>query len=530
MSRGAQPKQSARIRGTAILDRLVVEAKVPPSRYDEVLIHAQRTESTAQEAILQLGLMPEPALLKYVAELYQTRFVSSEGLGKASVDPWLLRKVPKALAKRLIAFPILYEPRSRTLSIVAADIGDDDARQQMQFATGAREVKVYVAREAAIRAAVAKHYDQNTGPFEMLLSGASSRDLHSSADSEPVPGWGEVFEEKEGLLVRRTRERAPGDGLVVGSDTYLQTLGVLVSLIEDRHGRREGHAAQVAWLCGEIATEIGLAQSEIQCISIAAYLHDVGISPDFHVTAFDAARDRSKREIIRDIWMAPIRAFEQVSLPQITQDALRHRYERFDGKGVPRGKAGAEIPWAARVLAVAESYVELTQNSRNTLGHRLGAQDACDALAVHAGSAFDPGIVDGLRQIVVDEALQTQVVPTGRSTGRDGAHRPRGRGVAGSLQEMALPDVIQILANGRKSGRLEVRSGRLHGEMRFQQGSIHDARFGDLGGAEAVYGILRLTDGEFVLEPDSSPVEDVIGIPTHHLLLEAMRRLDEDQR
>jgi len=64
----------------------------------------------------------------------------------------------------------------------------------------------------------------------------------------------------------------------------------------------------------------------------------------------------------------------------------------------------------------------------------------------------------------------------------------------------------------------------------FQNGSIHDARFGDLTGAEAVYGILRLTEGDFALEPQTRPVEDAIGIPTHHLLLEAMRRLDEDQR
>ena len=39
----------------------------------------------------------------------------------------------------------------------------------------------------------------------------------------------------------------------------------------------------------------------------------------------------------------------------------------------------------------------------------------------------------------------------------------------------------------------------------FQDGSIHDARFGDLGGAEAVYGILRLMEGDFALEPDTTP-------------------------
>jgi hypothetical protein len=95
---------------------------------------------------------------------------------------------------------------------------------------------------------------------------------------------------------------------------------------------------------------------------------------------------------------------------------------------------------------------------------------------------------------------------------------------------MALPDLLQILANGRKSGILKVSCGASQGELMFEDGSIHDARYGDLVGAEAVYGVLRLTDGDFTLEPVSGPVDDVIGVPTQHLLLEAMRRLDEEQR
>jgi hypothetical protein len=175
-------------------------------------MHAQRTQSTAEEAILQLGLMSEAELLKYIAGLYRTRFVGSDRLAKAGVDPLLLKQVPRKLAKRLTAFPILYDNRSRTLSVVAADVTDDDVRQQMQFATGARDVKVYVAREAAIRAAIAKHYDQDGRPFEMLLSGASSREVESNRESDPVPGWGQVFEDKDGLLVRRLEmEQAAND-------------------------------------------------------------------------------------------------------------------------------------------------------------------------------------------------------------------------------------------------------------------------------------------------------------------------------
>ena len=667
------------------MDRLVAEGQVSPSLYDEVLMHAQRTQSTAEEAILQLGLMSEGELLKYIAGLYRTRFVGSDRLAKAGVDPQLLKKVPRKLAKRLTAFPILYDNRSRTLSVVAADVTDDDVRQQMQFATGARDVKVYVAREAAIRAAIAKHYDQDGRPFEMLLSGASSRQVRTSRESDPVPGWGQVFEEKDGLLIRRARAQsiemeqpandqspepeseepppqtqsrvtagqtlieqlsahAQGDDLTVDPEVYLETLSVLVTLIEQLNQDRGGHSMRVARICQQVGERIRLTKPQVQGILIAAYLHDVGVAADSHVTPFDVVLDETKREVARRIYTAPTRLLESVALPKTAVDALRHRYERFDGQGFPERLSGKDIPLGARVLAVVESYIDLTQTKANALGRRVPAEEACDALEPHKGTTFDPAVVDWLRHIVLDNGVKSQILsarnrvlivdPDPEETAvlevqfagqgyevtiersvdaalrcldaekydlvvsevhlsdgegfdllrrmRESSHaqvplmyvtseraqasvdrglelgaadyvvkpasaavvvakasrviadsrtkKPGGRGVSGSLQEMALPDVIQILGNGRKGGRLKVRSGTLQGVLMFQDGSIHDASFGDLGGAEAVYGILRLMEGDFELEPDTTPVEDVIGIPTHHLLLEAMRRLDEEQR
>ena len=648
-------------------------------------MHAHRTQSTAEEAILQLGLMSEGELLKYIAGLYRTRFVGSDRLAKAGVDPQLLQKVPRKLAKRLTAFPILYDNRSRTLSVVAADVTDDDVRQQMQFATGARDVKVYVAREAAIRAAIAKHYDQDSRPFEMLLSGASSRQVRTSRESDPVPGWGQVFEEKDGLLIRRARAQsiemeqpandqspepeseepppqtqsrvtagqtlieqlsAPAqvDDLTVDPEVYLETLSVLITLIEQLNQDRGGHSMRVVRICQKVGERIRLTKPQVQGILIAAYLHDVGVAADSHVTPFDVALDETKREVARRIYTAPTRLLESVALPKTAVDALRHRYERFDGKGFPERLSGKEIPLGARVLSVVESYIDLTQTKANAFGRRVPADEACEALEPHKGTTFDPAVVDWLRHIVLDDGVKSQILsarnrvlivdPDPEETAvlevqfagqgyevtiersvdaalrcldaekydlvvsevhlsdgegfdllrrmRESSHaqvplmfvtseraqasvnrglelgaadyvvkpasaavvvakasrviadsrtkKPGGRGVSGSLQEMALPDVIQILGNGRKSGLLRVRSGTLQGVLMFQDGSIHDARFGDLGGAEAVYGILRLMEGDFELEPDPTPVEDVIGIPTHHLLLEAMRRLDEEQR
>ncbi|MBW1907254.1 MAG: HD domain-containing protein, partial [Deltaproteobacteria bacterium] len=435
----------------AILDRLVAEGQVSPSLYDEVLLHAQRTQSTAEEAILQLGLMSEGELLKYIAGIYRTRFVGSDRLAKAGVDPVLLKKVPRKLAKRLTAFPILFDNRSRTLSVVAADVTDDDVRQQMQFATGARDVKVYVAREAAIRAAIAKHYDQDHRAFEMLLSGASSRQVRTSRESDPVPGYGQVFEEKDGLLIQHARAESiemeepandqspraeseepppqtqskvtPGqtlieqlsapaqsDDLAVDPEVYLETLSVLVTLIEQLNHDRGGHSMRVARICQQIGERIRLTRPQVQGILIAAYLHDVGVAADSHVTPFDVALDEAKREVARRVYTAPTRLLESVSLPKTAVDALRHRYERFDGKGFPERLSGKEIPLGARVLAVVESYVDLTQTKANALGKRVPAEDACNALDPHRGTSFDPAVVDWLRHIVLDEGMKSQIM------------------------------------------------------------------------------------------------------------------------
>jgi hypothetical protein len=95
---------------------------------------------------------------------------------------------------------------------------------------------------------------------------------------------------------------------------------------------------------------------------------------------------------------------------------------------------------------------------------------------------------------------------------------------------MALPDVIQILSNGRKNGRLTIEAGGVDGEIHFGEGAIFDARFGGAAGEEAFYAMLLLTEGDFVLDPSFRPARNVIQQSTESLLLEGMRRLDEGRR
>ncbi len=114
--------------------------------------------------------------------------------------------------------------------------------------------------------------------------------------------------------------------------------------------------------------------------------------------------------------------------------------------------------------------------------------------------------------------------------------KPRGttaakvRGVSGSLEEMGLPDVVQILFHSRKTGKLSVVSGEKKGEVQFSEGWIFNAVYAEQQGEEAFYEMLNLTTGHFELDPNFKPSEQLIQASPESLLLEGMRRLDEANR
>ena len=87
--------------------------------------------------------------------------------------------------------------------------------------------------------------------------------------------------------------------------------------------------------------------------------------------------------------------------------------------------------------------------------------------------------------------------------------------------------MVQVLFHGRKTGNLKITSGSAAGEIHFQRAPSSTRIWGDEGGASAFYAMLKLTDGDFALDPSFKPTERVIHQSAEALLLEGMRRLDE---
>jgi len=105
-------------------------------------------------------------------------------------------------------------------------------------------------------------------------------------------------------------------------------------------------------------------------------------------------------------------------------------------------------------------------------------------------------------------------------------------GIQGRLQEVSLPNVIQILEVERKTGTLELERGGERAALHFDEGQIVDAAWKDHGGEMAVYRILQWTEGAFRFDPAAAGAAPAQRIQSNnqHLLMEGMRRLDEGAR
>jgi CRP-like cAMP-binding protein len=104
-------------------------------------------------------------------------------------------------------------------------------------------------------------------------------------------------------------------------------------------------------------------------------------------------------------------------------------------------------------------------------------------------------------------------------------------GMRGRLSTLPFSDLVQLLHAGRKTGTLVLSAHGCEARLSFQDGRLTAARTGALKGDEAFFAVTRWKDGEFRLESSSAQLPDDthIGVDTMALLMEAMRRMDEDR-
>ena len=176
--------------------------------------------------------------------------------------------------------------------------------------------------------------------------------------------------------------------------SFIASITVFANLIELRHGSRAGNSRRVADLARRIAQQLQLTGAELQDITVAALLRDIGklALPD---RIIDKPFENLGPEERQLLMTHPIRGQGALmALEQLTDAArlIRSQHERFDGVGYPDGLSGPQIARGARILAAAGDYVDLQQGRIGSLS--LSASRAYEFVTAGRGKRYDPEVVD----------------------------------------------------------------------------------------------------------------------------------------
>lgn len=104
------------------------------------------------------------------------------------------------------------------------------------------------------------------------------------------------------------------------------------------------------------------------------------------------------------------------------------------------------------------------------------------------------------------------------------------REIEGGLSQLPLPDLLQILAMNRRTGRLTVANGAEKGEIQLSAGQPVNARVGEIEGEKALFRLIAWREGTFAFAPGPPPLRSLVNRAMEDVLLEGMRQSDERDR
>jgi HAMP domain-containing protein len=174
---------------------------------------------------------------------------------------------------------------------------------------------------------------------------------------------------------------------------YIETVAALAAAVEARDQYTRGHSKRVTEFSVEIARSLGKPDWFLKDLESAALLHDIGkigIPDKILHNAGPLPQDGMVYIIGHPIGgeniLKPVGSLARLC------PIVRHHHERYDGSGYPDRLKGEDIPIAARIISVADSFDAMI--SVRSYKPTRNREDALRELVRCRGSQFDPACVD----------------------------------------------------------------------------------------------------------------------------------------
>jgi PAS domain S-box-containing protein/putative nucleotidyltransferase with HDIG domain len=190
------------------------------------------------------------------------------------------------------------------------------------------------------------------------------------------------------------------------------TIQALATMVEARDRYTAGHQVRVADLACMIARQMGVAESRIPIIRIAALIHDVGkVCVPTEILNKPAPLSPIEFEIVKQHPKAAYDVLEKIEFPWAIADIVLQHHERVDGSGYPSGLRGDQIHLEAKIIGVAD--VVEAMSSHRPYRAALGTEKGLEEISKGKGTRFDPAIVDACLHVFHQGAFKFKDVQDG---------------------------------------------------------------------------------------------------------------------
>ena len=185
-------------------------------------------------------------------------------------------------------------------------------------------------------------------------------------------------------------------------NAYMESIETLRFTVEAKDPYTRGHSDRVSEYSVLIGKKLGLSEQDLKTLKIGGLFHDIGKIgvPDNILLKTSKLTDDEYSEIKNH----PTIGAHILSNATIFKEMLpvvKHHHERYDGNGYPGKLKGSDIPFLARITAVADSFDAMT--SKRTYRDSLSLDIVKEEIKKCKGTQFDPEITDVFLDILSEQ-------------------------------------------------------------------------------------------------------------------------------
>lgn len=190
---------------------------------------------------------------------------------------------------------------------------------------------------------------------------------------------------------------------------FKETVSALLTVMEVYDSAMRENAERIASNCIRFCRELKRSKKDSEEIYFAGLLHDIGmfrIPVDIYNKK--EALTREEQALVQMHPALSEKILSNISFLNGILPIVRHHHEKFDGSGYPDGKKGKDIPYGARILAMAEAY-DVIATGRPYKDKKV-IEEVIEEVEAQAGKHFDPDLVkDFVRFLKLEEAAGAAV-------------------------------------------------------------------------------------------------------------------------